>query len=449
MNATAPDSIVAAATAPGRGAIGIVRVSGPRAAEVAEAVLGGLPAPREGTLRAFRDAEGRVIDTGIALYFPAPHSYTGEALLELQGHGGPVVLELLVARALQLGCRRARPGEFTERAYLNGKLDLAQAEAVIDLIDAASDAGARAAVRSLQGEFSAAVHELTGQLTALRVLVEAAIDFAEEDIEHLGEHGLVAGIAGLDAQFAALLARGRQGRLLTEGLTIVIAGRPNVGKSTLLNRLAGHEAAIVSAEPGTTRDLLRERILIDGMPLHIIDTAGLREGGGAIELEGMRRARAVMAAADRVLLLLDAAGDPPVNTPDALAAELPAGIPVTIVCNKCDLLPGPWPADTGTRIHLSAATGQGVDALRAHLRQVAGLAAAGEGTLSARARHVDALEAARSHVLAAAQELAGGRAPELIAEELRLAQRELGTITGEVSADELLGRIFGEFCIGK
>jgi tRNA modification GTPase len=449
LSTPATDTIVAAATAPGRGAIGVVRISGPLVPEVARALLGALPEPRTAALRRFRDAAGAAIDTGLALYFPAPHSYTGEPLLELQGHGGPVVLELLSARVLALGCRRARAGEFTERAFLNGKLDLAQAEAVIDLIDAASTAGARAAVRSLQGEFSRAVHALVEAVTGLRAYVEAAIDFAEEEIDFLSQQGLAGRCAELDARFAALLAQSRQGRLLTEGLTVVIAGRPNAGKSTLLNRLVGHEAAIVSEQPGTTRDLLRERILIDGMPLHIVDTAGLRRGGDAIEAEGMRRARAAMAQADRVLFLIDTPADPTAASLADLRDQLPPGVPVTLVYNKCDLLPAPAPADTAAGIHISAATGSGLDALREHLKEVAGYSGAEEGALSARARHVEALEAARAHVGAAARELEQGRAPELVAEELRQAQHQLGLITGEVTAEDLLGRIFAEFCIGK
>jgi tRNA modification GTPase len=365
LSAPASETIVAVATPPGRGAIGIVRISGPAVPALAPALLGALPEPRRATLQAFRDAAGAAIDRGIALYFPAPHSYTGEALLELQGHGGVVVLEQLVERAVALGCRRARPGEFTERAFLNGRLDLAQAEAVIDLIDAASAAGARAALRSLQGEFSAAVHALVEGLTALRVPVEAAIDFAEEEIELLAQPGLAARCAGLERQVGALLEASRQGRALTEGLTVVIAGRPNAGKSTLLNRLAGHEAAIISAQPGTTRDLLRERILIDGMPLQLIDTAGLRRGGDAIEAEGMRRARGAMAGADRVLFLVDAGADPSAASLADLREELPPGIPVTLVYNKCDLLAGPPPPDTATTLHISAATGAGLTALRA------------------------------------------------------------------------------------
>ena len=450
LSATAPAAtIVAVATAPGRGAIGIVRLSGPDVPALAHALLGLLPEPRRATLRAFRDAAGAPIDTGLALYFPAPQSYTGEPLLELHGHGGSVVLELLVERAVALGCRRARPGEFTERAFLNGRLDLAQAEAVIDLIDAASGAAARAALRSLQGAFSQAVHALVEGLTALRVQVEAAIDFAEEDIGPLEVGGVAVRCAQLQERLSALLAQTRQGRVLTEGITVVIAGRPNAGKSTLLNRLAGHDAAIVSATPGTTRDLLRERILVDGLPLHLIDTAGLRPGGDAIEAEGMRRARAAMERADRVLFLVDVIADPTAASVADLREELPAGIPVTVVYNKCDLLAGPWPADTETALHLSAASGEGIEALRAHLKAVAGWSGAEEGIVSARARHVDALRAAQAHLAAAAHELAGRAAPELVAEELRLAQRELGLITGEVSSDDLLGRIFAEFCIGK
>jgi len=449
VGAAGADTIVAAATPPGRGAIGVVRLSGPQVPEVARALLGALPPPRLASRRDFRDAAGAAIDSGIALYFPAPHSYTGEPVLELQGHGGAVVQELLVTRAVALGCRRARAGEFTERAFLNGKLDLAQAEAVIDLIDAASDAGARAALRSLQGEFSARVQTLVEALTALRARVEAAIDFADEELELPDEPGVVSALEALRRDLAALLAGSRQGRLLTEGYTVVIAGRPNAGKSTLLNRLAGHEAAIVSATPGTTRDLLRERILIDGMPLHLVDTAGLRAGGDAIEIEGMRRARAAMGSADHVLFLVDAVADPTAASLADLRSELPAGIPVTCVVNKCDLLDAPVPADTGATLHISAATGEGIDALRAHLKALAGYGGAEAGTLSARGRHVEALEAAQAHVAAAAHEQRRRGAPELIAEELRLAQRQLGLITGAVTADDLLGRIFAEFCIGK
>jgi tRNA modification GTPase len=449
LTAPTTDTIVAVATAPGRGAIGIVRVSGPLVPEVARALLGAVPPARRALLREFRDAAGKAIDAGLALYFPAPDSYTGEALLELQGHGGAVVLELLIVRALALGCRRARAGEFTERAFLNGKLDLAQAEAVIDLIDAASAAGARAALRSLQGEFSRDVHALVEAITALRVQVEATIDFADEQIDTWSEPGVSGRCAQLDERFAALLASSREGRVLTEGLSVVIAGRPNAGKSTLLNRLAGHEAAIVSEQPGTTRDLLRERILIDGMPLHVVDTAGLRRGGDAIEEEGMRRARAAMALADRVLFLIDTPADPTAASLVDLREQLPGGIPVTLVFNKCDLLAGAVPADTAGSIHISAVTGSGLEALRAHLKQVAGYTGSEAGALSARARHVEALEAARAHVAAAAHELGQGRAPEIIAEELRLAQRQLGLITGEVTADDLLGRIFAEFCVGK
>jgi tRNA modification GTPase len=443
------DTIVAVATPPGRGAIGIVRLSGPVVAQVARALLGSVPEPRRATFAAFRDPGAGVLDTGLALYFPAPHSYTGEAMLELQGHGGSIVLEQLVESAVRLGCRRARPGEFTERAFLNGRLDLAQAEAVIDLIDAASVAGARAALRSLQGEFSAAVYALVEALTALRAQVEAAIDFADEDIEPLGAGAVAEGCAALQEHLAALLAQTRQGRVLTEGLTVVIAGRPNAGKSTLLNRLAGHEAAIVSATPGTTRDLLRERILLDGLPLHLVDTAGLRQDGDAIEAEGMRRARAAMAGADRVLFLVDVIADPTAASLADLREQPPAGIPVTVVYNKCDLLPVPWPADSPGVLHLSAASGVGLGALRAHLKTIAGYTGAEEGVVSARARHVEALIAAGARLHAAARELAGRCAPEIVAEELRLAQRELGLITGEVTADDLLGRIFADFCVGK
>ena len=331
------DTIVAAATPPGRGGIAIVRVSGPATPRIGESLLGALPPPRVATTAQFRGADGEPIDHGLALYFPAPHSYTGEHVLELHGHGGPVLVEALIRRVLELGARRAQPGEFTQRAYLNGKLDLAQAEAVADLIDAASDAAARAALRSLEGEFSARVLALSQTLAELRAHVEAAIDFADEQIDVLSDQSLQARLTAATAQLQALRAASRQGRLLTEGMTVVIAGRPNAGKSSLLNRLAGHEAAIVTATPGTTRDLLRERILLDGMPLHVLDTAGLRRAGDAIEAEGIRRARAAMAGADRILFVIDAAADPQATGYLEERALLPPEVPVTVVFNKIDL----------------------------------------------------------------------------------------------------------------
>lgn len=332
------DTIVAAATPPGRGGVGVVRVSGPQVPQIAQALLGTLPVPRRALLAQFVDADRQVIDLGLALYFPAPASFTGEHVLELQGHGGAVVLELLVERVVQLGARRALPGEFSQRAYLNDKLDLAQAEAVADLIDAGSRAAARAAMRSLQGDFSRRVNALLDALVALRMYIEAAIDFPEEEIDFLSSQEVRERLDDVRQRMTEALRDARQGVLLQQGLHVVIAGRPNAGKSSLLNRLAGHEAAIVTAVAGTTRDLLRERIDIDGLPLHVVDTAGLRAStDDPIEQEGIRRARAELQRADRVLFVIDAAADPAAQAFAAESAQLPAGVPVTLVFNKCDL----------------------------------------------------------------------------------------------------------------
>jgi tRNA modification GTPase len=449
------DTIVAAATPPGRGGIAIVRLSGPRVPAIAQGVLDHLPEPRLAARAVFLGADHHSIDAGLALYFPAPHSYTGEHVLELHGHGGPVVVEALIARALQLGARRAAPGEFTQRAFLNGKLDLAQAEAVADLIDAASEAGARAALRSLQGEFSIEVRALGDALGTLRVQIEAAIDFSEEEIETLGHMALHAALDDATARLASLLSGVQRGRVLTEGLTVVIAGAPNAGKSTLLNRLAGHEAAIVTAIPGTTRDVLRERILIDGVPLHVLDTAGLRsETADVIEAEGMRRAAAAMAGADRVLFVVDASTDRQADGFRQAQPRLPADVPVTLVFNKIDL-PGGNDGNVAAQpgvaaaLRISARTGAGLEALRAHLIADAGSTELSAGTVSARARHIDALHRCAACVAAATEELERGGGRELIAEELRRAQLALAEILGEESSDELLGRIFSTFCIGK
>jgi len=441
-----PDTIVAAATPPGRGGIAIVRLSGPAVPAIAETLLGATPSPRRATRASFGN-----LDDGIALYFPAPHSYTGEHVLELHGHGGPVIVEALIARAVSLGARRAHAGEFTQRAYLNGKMDLVQAEAVADLIDAASQAGATAALRSLQGEFSQRVRSLGEALAALRVQVEAAIDFSDEDLEALPEAALRRQLAAVAQQLGELQSSGTQGRLLTEGITIVIAGAPNAGKSTLLNRLVGHEAAIVTPLPGTTRDVLRERIQIDGIPLQVLDTAGLREqAGDAIEAEGIRRAESAMAHADRILFVLDAATDPRGSAYHSYTKRLPAHVPVTLIFNKIDLCAADAQFATDLPgVALSARTGEGLDTLREHLKSAAGFAQTGEGVVSARARHLEALARCRAHLdrVAALLEDRGGR--ELIAEELRRASVALGEIIGTESPDELLGRIFASFCIGK
>jgi tRNA modification GTPase len=453
-----PETIVATATPPGRGGIGIVRISGPAVAAIAEALLGALPAPRYAMAARFRAADGEIIDAGLALYFPAPRSYTGEDVLELHGHGGPVPLEALTARVVQLGARRALPGEFTQRAYLNDKLDLAQAEAVADLIDAGSEAAARAALRSLQGEFSARVQALDEALAQLRAHVEATIDFPTEEIDYLADRALAERLAAVRAQCAQLQATARTGRVLTEGLTVVIAGAPNAGKSTLLNRLAGQDTAIVTDIPGTTRDVLRERIQIEGVPLWLLDTAGLRASGDVIESEGMRRARAAIASADHILFLVDAASDPEARRFAHELDALPAGVPVTLLLNKVDLLgidPGAladaagrsWPAVPC--IAISAQQGAGLEALRQHLLRTAGFQPQESGLLSARRRHLEALAAAAAHLEAAEVQRRDAREGELVAEELRAAQRALGEITGAGTADELLGRIFSAFCIGK
>lgn len=447
-----PDTIVAAATPPGRGGVGVVRVSGPKVPEIAATLVGELPQPRHATLSRFLDKAGDPIDVGLALFFPGPQSYTGEHVVELQGHGGPVVVERLVERCVELGARRARPGEFTERAFLNDKIDLAQAEAVADLIDAGSREASRAAMRSLQGEFSSMVQGLTDAVVDLRTYVEAAIDFPEEEVDFLGDQELHDRLATVRCHFDGVAAAASQGRLLRDGITVVLAGRPNSGKSSLLNRLAGYEAAIVTAIPGTTRDVLRERIDIDGLPLHVLDTAGLRESDDEVEAEGVRRARAEMMRADRVLFVIDCSDDPRGRAFEEQRARLPEDVPVTLVFNKIDLdgrLPMSDTVSGPPRVHVSARTGIGLDQLRAHLKDSVSFQAAGNGSISARRRHLEALARARACVENGAAALESRRAGELVAEELRLAQQALDEITGVFHADDLLGRIFGSFCIGK
>jgi tRNA modification GTPase len=449
---TRTETIVAVATPPGRGSVGIVRVSGPKTPEIAAVMLGELPTPRRASFVRVLDGRQQPIDAGLALFFPAPHSYTGEHVLELQGHGGPVVLESVVARVLELGARRARPGEFTERAFLNDKVDLTQAESIADLIDAGSREAARAAMRSLQGEFSAMVQGLTEAVIDLRTYVEAAIDFPEEEIDFLADRQLEERLTRVREHFDAVEQSARQGRLLREGMTVVIAGRPNAGKSSLLNRLAGYDAAIVTPIPGTTRDILRERIDIDGMPLHVLDTAGLRDSEDAVETEGVRRAEVEIARADRVLFVVDAAMDPDARAFSEEKRRLPSDVPVTIIFNKCDQATGLPVADTISgppRVMLSALTGDGLDLLRAHLKHAMGFHTAESGTVSARQRHLDALTRARAYVEEGARQLSERRAGELVAEELRAAQNALGEITGAFTTDDLLGRIFSSFCIGK
>ena len=449
---TRTDTIVAAATPPGRGGVGIVRISGPKTPELAATLLGELPAARRATFARFLDAQHDPIDAGLALFFPAPHSYTGEHVLELHGHGGPLVMETLVARALELGARRAQPGEFTQRAFLNDKLDLAQAEAIADMIDAGSRAAARAAMRSLQGEFSAMVRGLTEAVIELRTYVEAAIDFPEEEIDFLADRELAERFQAVRDHFEGVLASARQGRLLREGMVVVIAGRPNAGKSSLLNRLAGYDAAIVTPIPGTTRDVVRERIHLDGMPLHVLDTAGLRHGGDVVEEEGIRRAQVEMQRADRVLFVIDTVDDPEGSAVREERARLPAEVPLTLVFNKCDLAVGlPVADEVGgpPRFMISALTGAGLPELRTHLKACMGYQSIDGGAISARKRHLEALVRARERTEEASRLLTERRAGELVAEELRAAQQALSEITGEFTSEDLLGRIFAGFCIGK
>jgi len=446
----ATETIAAVATPPGHGGIGIVRLSGPRVATIAEAVLGRCPPPRIASLGVFTDAGGAAIDQGIALYFPAPHSFTGEDVLELHGHAGPVVIDLLLRRVLALGARLARPGEFSERAFLNGKIDLAQAEAIADLIESATEAAARLSVRTLQGVFSRRVHDLVERLIALRTKVEAALDFSEEDIDFIGARELTGALAHLVDQTADLIASARQGQLVREGLRVVIAGPPNAGKSSLLNALCGTDRAIVTEVPGTTRDLLRESIEVDGLPVHLIDTAGLRASEDPVEREGIRRARAQIEQADRVLWVFDALADPDHRA--EARVELPAQIPVTYVRNKIDLIGAPagrHETPSGVEIAVCALTGAGLAELRTHLKELAGFQGIDGGEFLARRRHLEALRRALEHLEQARAILHSNGAAELLAEDLRQAQRDLGEITGQLSSDELLDRIFAGFCIGK
>ena len=434
----ARDTIAAIATPSGRGGIGVVRISGPRVPDIARALLGALPQPRHATYAVFRDARGEPLDRGLALYFPAPHSHTGEAVLELQGHGGPVVLREVLAACLDAGARLAEPGEFTRRAFLEGRIDLAQAEAVADLIDAASREAARSALRSLSGEFSAAIDALRVGIVELRALTEAMLDFPEEEVDALHRDDAHAKLARVRAALEEVLVRSRQGSLLRAGVHVVIAGAPNVGKSSLLNRLAGEERAIVTPIAGTTRDALREPIQIEGVPLTLVDTAGLRAGADPIEQLGMERARREIASADVVLVLAEAGSEP------APLQDLPAGAARLLVFNKLDLHPGFAPPSGALAI--SARTGEGLEQLRKAILAAAGWSSAGESVFLARERHIRALRACAEHLARAAGE---GERWELFAEELRIAHDQLAGITGAFTSDDLLGEIFSRFCIGK
>jgi len=447
-NSVVRDTIAALATPVGRGGIGVVRVSGVGVPKIAQAILGKLPPSRQASYGRFRDSHGGEIDAGIAIYFPAPHSYTGEDVLELQGHGGPVVMRTLLAACLDNGARLAEPGEFTRRAFLAGRIDLAQAEAVADLIDAASAEAARCALRSLSGEFSSAVQLLVAQLVELRALTEAMLDFPEEEVDALHRDEATRRLDGVRAALEVVLAKSRQGSLLRSGIHVVLAGRPNVGKSSLLNRLAGEERAIVTAIPGTTRDALRESILIEGVPIIVVDTAGLRQSPDEVERIGVERAWREVGRADAVLVVFDASEG--ITADDrAVLERLPAVAARIDIFNKADLVPG---AETGERatdpvqVWVSAKTGAGMDDLRQVLLRAAGWQGTGESAFLARERHLRALARARLHLESAAQE---AERWELFAEELRLAQAALAEITGEFSPDDLLGEIFARFCIGK
>lgn len=449
------DTIVAQATASGRGGVGIVRLSGPKSLDLAKAFIGFEPKTRHAHYTPFLNQQGEQIDEGIALYFPGPNSFTGEDIFELQCHGGPVVIDLLIKEAVSLGARLARPGEFSERAFLNDKMDLTQAEAIADLIESSSEQAARCALRSLQGAFSSEINQLVELLTNLRIYVEAAIDFPDEEIDFLSDGKVLNDLKAIIAQVAEVQSRAHQGSLLREGMTVVIAGRPNAGKSSLLNALAGRETAIVTDIEGTTRDLLREQIDIDGMPLHIIDTAGLRDAPDQVEQIGINRAWEEIRKADRILVMVDArtseSTDPHELIPE-LSEHLDDFRHITLIRNKIDLVneaASLEEIDGLTQIRLSARENIGVDLLQQHLKTVMGYQGSGEGAFMARRRHLDAIEQATEVLNTGLWQLESNGAGELLAEDLRLAQQLLGEITGQISADDLLGKIFGSFCIGK
>lgn len=458
------DTIAALATPPGRGGVGIIRISGEKAYQIAVTLTGrDQPLqPRHAHFGRFHDAVGQIVDEGLILYFPAPNSFTGEDVVELQGHGGPVVMGCLLNEVIALGARTARPGEFSERAFLNDKIDLAQAEAIADLIDSSSEQAVRSALRSLQGAFSDRINHLVEQLIALRIYVEAAIDFPEEEIDFLADGKVLADLDTVLQQLQTVFAEANRGVLMKEGMKVVLAGKPNAGKSSLLNALSGRESAIVTSVAGTTRDVLREHIHLDGMPLHITDTAGLRDSPDEVEQEGIRRAWMEIEQADRIVMLVDASE---INTHDytpaslwpEFAGRLPDATPCTVVLNKIDLVTELTESEgiIGSEgeqvpvIKLSARTGEGVEQLRTHLKEVMGYGGEGQGSFTARQRHVDALRMAQQALQQGRSQLVGAGAGELLAEDLRLAQEHLGEITGRVTPDDLLGRIFSSFCIGK
>ena len=449
------DVIVAVATPPGRGGVGVIRISGAALGPFVDALIGKSLEPRKAVFTDFYDGNHQVIDRGLAIYFPAPHSFTGEHVLELQGHGGPVIMDMLLQRAVELGARLALPGEFSQRAFLNDKLDLTQAEAIADLIDATSVQAARCAVRSLQGAFSTRIHQLLEALTALRVYVEAAIDFPEEEIDFLADGRVSADLHEIVTRLDGVFDQAKQGALLKEGMTVVIAGKPNAGKSSLLNALSGRDSAIVTDIEGTTRDLLREEINLDGMPLHIIDTAGLRESGDPIEQEGIRRAWHAIEEADRVLFVVDSSQpyslDPQENWPEYFRM-FPQAENISFILNKADAsdIPVGITENQGHPVvSLSAKQNHGLNYLVDHLKQCMGYSGSETGSFTARRRHLDALQRTQQYLCSGEKQLNGAGAGELLAEDLRLAQHCLAEITGEFTPDDLLGEIFSSFCIGK
>ena len=440
------DTIAAIATPSGQGGVGIIRVSGNRAPELAKKISGLCPVPRYAHYGKFSDVHQTTIDSGLTLYFKKPFSFTGEDVVEFHAHGGPVVLDLLLKEILQHDVRPAHAGEFTERAFLNDKIDLAQAEAIADLIAADSEQAARAAMRSMQGEFSAIIHQLVEELIQLRIYVESALDFPEEEIDFLADDAIASKLEAVKQKLADVKKSAQQGRLLKEGMTVVIAGKPNAGKSSLLNQLAGQESAIVTEIPGTTRDILREHIQLDGLPLHIIDTAGLRDSDDVVEQEGIKRARQMIEKADRILFVVDIKDENKI-----ISESLPENIAVTTVINKIDTKnkSSQITEDQNTKIYISAKTGDGIDLLKQHLKDCMGYQQKNEGQFIARRRHLDAIDIAEKHLKIADINLHQLKAGELLAEELRFAQEALSSITGEFSSDDLLGRIFSDFCIGK
>lgn len=446
MNSHNTDTICAVATPAGSGGVGIVRISGPGVTLIGREILASLPEPRNAKFSSFQDGAGSTIDSGIALYFKSPHSFTGEDVLELQAHGGPVVLNLLLKRVLSLGARLARPGEFSERAFLNDKLDLAQAEAIADLIESGTEASARAAQRSLQGVFSRQVEGILESLVALRIHVEAAMDFPDEEIDFLADPKILATLESLQLKVSDVQQQAHQGQLLKDGLTLAIIGRPNSGKSSLLNALTGRDSAIVTDVPGTTRDLVREQINMDGLPLHLIDTAGIRDTGDQVEAEGVRRARDSLREADLVLLVVDAGSDPEDQL--ALKAELPSAVPCLVVFNKTDISDRSGDSN-GEEVWISAKTGAGMGGLKSSIRNRFGLTESNEGAFTARTRHLDALARVSTSLETGRRQLVEHQAGEILAEELRQAQHALGEITGKFTSEDMLGAIFASFCIGK